>query len=135
MIIPTCIVIQYFALSFRKKKGELNIDFDERVACCVVMCSAGYPGAYEKGKIITGIEDAEALSGPEGDVKVYHAGTTVNHEGNLVTNGGRVLGVTALARDLRTARDLANEACSKIHFDGAFYRTDIGDRVLEKAVV
>ncbi len=59
--------------------------------------------------------------------------TTVNHEGNLVTHGGRVLGVTALASDLQSARDLANAACEKIHFDGAFYRKDIGHRILVKA--
>ncbi len=112
--------------------SEVDVDFDHRTACCVVMCSGGYPGPYEKGKIITGIEDAEALSGEAGDVIVFHAGTTVNHEGDLVTHGGRVLGVTAMADDLRAARDLANAACEKIHFEGAFYRHDIGDHVLSK---
>jgi phosphoribosylamine---glycine ligase len=112
---------------------DLEIEFDDRVACCVVMCSAGYPGAYEKGKVITGIEDAELLSGARGDVKVFHAGTKRNDAGELVTNGGRVLGVTALADDLLAARDLANEACGKIHFDGNFFRRDIGDRVLAHA--
>ena len=64
------------------------------------------------------------------DVIVFHAGTTHNEAGELVTTGGRVLGVTALAEDLRAARDLANAACDRIHFEGAFYRRDIGDRVL-----
>jgi len=96
------------------------------------MCSAGYPGPYEKGKIITGL-DAAAACGEPGEVIVFHAGTTVNHEGNLVTNGGRVLGVTALAEDLQTARDLANAACEEIHFEGAHYRRDIGDGVLMKS--
>ncbi len=90
------------------------------------MCSAGYPGDYQTGKVITGIEDAEAM----GDVTVFHAGTKMDRNGNLVTNGGRVLGVTALADDLQAARDLANAACEKIHFEGAFWRKDIGDRVL-----
>jgi phosphoribosylamine--glycine ligase len=106
---------------------EVEVDFDPRVACCIVMCSAGYPGKYEKGKIITGIEDAEAMSE---DVTVFHAGTARDASGNIVTNGGRVLGVTALGDDLQAARDLANAACEKIHFEGAFWRKDIGDRVL-----
>ncbi len=113
--------------------GEIDIDFDERVACCVVMCSEGYPDKYEKGREITGIDDAEAMSGDGGDVIVFHAGTTINHNGRLVTSGGRVLGVTAIADDLQQARDLANAACERIHFDGAFYRRDIGDRVLVRA--
>ena len=109
---------------------DAMIDFDPRAACCVVMCSDGYPGPYEKGKPITGIEGAEALSGDRGEVIVFHAGTTHNQAGELVTNGGRVLGVTALAEDLQAAHDLANAACEKIHFDGAYYRRDIGNRVL-----
>jgi phosphoribosylamine--glycine ligase len=63
-------------------------------------------------------------------VVVFHAGTALDGSGNVVTNGGRVLGVTALADDLHAARDLANAACEKIHFEGAFWRHDIGDRVL-----
>ncbi|HRP64160.1 MAG TPA: phosphoribosylamine--glycine ligase [Phycisphaerales bacterium] len=117
---------------------EVEIDFDDRVACCVVMCSGGYPGRYEVGKLITGIGDAESLTataaGEGGSVKVFHAGTTLNKAGELVTNGGRVLGVTALANDLHAASDLANAACERIHFEGAHYRKDIGDRVLGHAV-
>jgi phosphoribosylamine--glycine ligase len=112
--------------------ADVEIDFDDRVACCVVMCSAGYPGSYGKGKLITDIEDAEAMGEKSGDVIVFHAGTKRNDQGELVTNGGRVLGVTALAADLQAARDLANAACGRIHFDGAFFRHDIGDRVLVK---
>jgi phosphoribosylamine--glycine ligase len=112
---------------------RVEFGFDERVACCVVMCSAGYPGTYEKGKIITGIDDAEALSDDRGLIIVFHAGTTRNKKGELVTNGGRVLSVTALADDLAAARDLANAACEKIHFEGAAYRRDIGGRVLVRA--
>ncbi len=111
---------------------QVDFDFDPRVAVCVVMCSAGYPGQYEKGKAITGIEEAEALSGDTGEIVVFHAGTTTNQTGQLVTNGGRVLGVTALADDLHSARDLANAACERIHFEGAFWRRDIGDRVLAR---
>ena len=112
---------------------QISANFDSRTAVCVVMCSAGYPGDYEKGKPITGIEDAEAVGreSGQGEVVVFHAGTKIDSStGKLVTNGGRVLGVTALADDLQTARDLANAACEKIHFEGAFWRKDIGDRVL-----
>ena len=112
---------------------EVGLAFDPRTACCVVMCSAGYPGHYETGKVITGIEQAEALPGPGQQVIVFHAGTTRNEAGELVTSGGRVLGVTALAEDLRAARDLANAACGRIHFDGAFHRRDIGSRALSEA--
>ncbi|MHC5003036.1 MAG: phosphoribosylamine--glycine ligase [Planctomycetota bacterium] len=109
---------------------HVDVSFDDRTACCVVMCSEGYPGAYAAGKPITGIEAAEALGGDRGDVVVFHAGTTVDESGALCTSGGRVLGVTALGEDLRAARDLANAACARISFEGAFYRHDIGDRVL-----
>ncbi len=97
------------------------------------MCSAGYPGPYETGKVITGIDRAESLSGGGREVIVFHAGTTRNDRGELVTTGGRVLGVTALAEDLQAARDLANAACDEIHFDGAFHRRDIGNRLLVRA--
>jgi phosphoribosylamine--glycine ligase len=114
----------------RGSLDETEVAFDPRTACCVVMCSDGYPGSYEKGKPITGIADAEALGGDGRDVIVFHAGTRYDDDGRLITNGGRVLGVTALAEDLQAARDLANAACRKIHFDGAFFRRDIGNRVL-----
>lgn len=112
---------------------RIEIEFDPRTACCVVMCSEGYPGSYPKGLEITGIEDAEALGTDDQQVIVFHAGTTVNHEGQLVTHGGRVLSVTALAEDIPAARELANAACDKIHFEGAHFRRDIGDRVLAAA--
>lgn len=108
---------------------EVKIDFDARTACCVVLCSEGYPGSYPKGRAITGVDAAEAVAG-KGRITVFHAGTTRTPDGDLVTAGGRVLSVTALGADLREARDLANEACDRIRFDGAFHRRDIGDRVL-----
>ncbi|MFW6336215.1 MAG: phosphoribosylamine--glycine ligase [Phycisphaeraceae bacterium] len=109
--------------------GEVELDWDKRVACCVVMASGGYPGSYEKNKAITGIDDAEAEPG----VHVFHAGTTRTNDGTLVTAGGRVLGVTALGDDLAAARDKANAACEKIRFDGAYFRRDIGHRVMQGA--
>ena len=91
----------------------------------VVLTSAGYPGSYEKGKVITGIEDAEAMT----DVTVYHAGTRVE-DGKILTNGGRVLAVTALGGTFEAARDLAYAACEKIDFEGKTFRHDIGLRAL-----
>ena len=107
--------------------SEAEFDFDARTACTVVLCSEGYPGAYAKGRVVKGIAQAEKMD----DVVVFHSGTTRAEDGTVVTNGGRVLGVTALADDLRTARDRANAACDLIDFEGAFHRRDIGDRVLQ----
>jgi len=104
---------------------KVDIDWDRRVACCVVVCSGGYPGPYEKGLPITGLDEAAKLD----DVYVFHAGTK-KQGGEVVTAGGRVLNVVALGGDLAEARDRANEACDLIRFDGAFFRRDIGDRVL-----
>jgi len=105
---------------------EVDLSWDPRTCCCVVMASGGYPGAYEKGKLIEGIEAAEQQEG----VRVFHAGTARKKGAGLVTAGGRVLGVCALADDLKAAQQKANAACEKIAFDRAFYRKDIGDRVL-----
>jgi len=105
---------------------EMHFEWDERPAVCVVMASAGYPGDYEKGKPITGLEDAAKLK----DVMVFHAGTAMSG-GRVVTSGGRVLGVTALGRNTAEARERAYEAVGRIHFDGAQYRSDIGNRAIQ----
>lgn len=105
--------------------AEATIEWDDRPSVCVVMASGGYPGKYEKGKEITGIDEAEAL----GDVKVFHAGTALS-DGKVVTNGGRVLGVTALGETVEAAKTRAYEAVEKIHFEGAHYRTDIADKAI-----
>ncbi|MCH2160890.1 MAG: phosphoribosylamine--glycine ligase [Phycisphaerales bacterium] len=107
----------------------ISLETDPRTACCVVVCSGGYPGPIESGKTIEGIEEATAQAGPGEEVVVFHAGTT--HSGDtLLTSGGRVLGVTVLADDLGQAQALANRAAGKISFPGAFFRRDIGQRVL-----
>jgi phosphoribosylamine--glycine ligase len=103
---------------------EVDVRWKDGACVCVVMASAGYPGAYEKGKVITGIEEAE---GEEG-VIVFHAGTAMK-DGQLVTSGGRVLGVTAIGRDFDEAVERVYKAVSKIHFDGAHYRRDIRPKV------
>ena len=106
---------------------QIEFEWDARPAVCVVMAAGGYPGKYKKGAVITGIEQAEAL----GDVKVFHAGTAIK-DGKLVTSGGRVLGVTAMGDDLGAAIDRAYDAVSKISFEGAHYRKDIGARALRR---
>jgi len=94
-------------------------------AVCVVMASGGYPGSYPKGKVITGLAAANALP----NTKVFHAGTARAGDG-IVTNGGRVLGVTAWAADLRRARNAAYAAVEKIHFESAHFRRDIAAKAL-----
>lgn len=102
------------------------ISWDDDWAVSVVLASAGYPGSYETGKPITGIEDAEALEG----VTVYHAGTALDDDGRLVTSGGRVLEVTAVAPTFEAARERAYEGVGLIDFDGKFFRTDIGMKAI-----
>jgi phosphoribosylamine--glycine ligase len=109
---------------------ESGLEFDPRTACCVVLCSAGYPGSITKGHPITGIEAAEAEAGPGEAVIVFHSGTTVDSRDRVVSAGGRVISVTALAADLTSAQELANRAAAKIDFAGAFFRHDIGSRVM-----
>jgi len=108
--------------------ADVDLRWKDAAAVSVVIAAGGYPDAYEKGKPIRGIEDAEALPG----VTVYHAGTAVR-DGVVVSNGGRVLNVTALAPSLAGARDRAYEAVHRIAFDGAFHRTDIAVRALGAA--
>jgi len=105
---------------------QVDLSWDPRVCCCVVMASGGYPGDYEKGKPITGIDDAQS----DPDIAVFHAGTTLKRDGTLVTSGGRVLAVCALADTLKEAQTKANAACDKIKFEGAWFRRDIGSRVM-----
>ena len=95
-------------------------------AVCVVMASGGYPGAFEAGKLITGIEEADRMYG----VKIFHAGTS-RRDGNYYTSGGRVLGVTARGKDLPDAVERAYDAVMKVRFDGMHYRKDIAARGLK----
>lgn len=106
--------------------SEVDVEWSEEAAVVVVIASGGYPGAYEKGKLITGLEAASEVPG----VTVFHAGTAAGPEG-IYTAGGRVLGVTALGSDFREARERAYEACARIHFDDMYYRRDIGWRAME----
>jgi phosphoribosylamine---glycine ligase len=99
---------------------KIELKWKPEASVCVVMASGGYPGNYEKGKPIHGLDDAAKLPG----VKVFHAGTAKSGN-DIVTNGGRVLGVTALGKDLKTAQAAAYAAVKKIHFEGAHFRRDI----------
>ncbi|BAT72324.1 phosphoribosylamine--glycine ligase [Thermosulfidibacter takaii ABI70S6] len=106
---------------------KCDIRYTDEAAVCVVMASGGYPGKYEKGKVIHGLEEVEKME----KVKVFHAGTKrVN--GKIVTNGGRVLGVTALGKIIKEAIDRAYEAVSKIHWENVHYRKDIGAKALRR---
>ena len=109
-----------------QRLDEVELSWCDDWAVSVVLTSAGYPGSYEKGKVITGIEDAEALDG----VTVYHAGTR-EQDGQILTNGGRVIDVTALGATFEEARNLAYDACEKIDFEGKTLRHDIGLRALK----
>ncbi|QDT98174.1 phosphoribosylamine--glycine ligase [Gimesia aquarii] len=99
------------------------LEWDERPTVCVVMASEGYPGDYEKGKVIRGLDEAAQLS----DTKVFHAGTTMQ-EGQVVTDGGRVLGVTAIGETIGEAKLKAYQAVKCIRWDGAWCRKDISDK-------
>ncbi len=105
---------------------DTPIEWGDDWAVSVVLASAGYPGSYESGKCITGIDEASAQDG----VTVYHAGTKLDSDGNLLTAGGRVLDVTAVAPTFAEARERAYAACDLIDFDGKQFRTDIGARAL-----
>lgn len=103
------------------------VEWSDKAAVCVVMASGGYPASYKKGIPITGLKAANAMD----DVVVFHAGTRED-DGKILTNGGRVLGVTAVADDIPSAQQKAYDAVDKIHFDGAHYRQDIAWRALRR---
>jgi len=106
---------------------DITLRWDPRPAVCVVMASGGYPGDYQKGKKITGFQEAGQLK----DVIVFHAGTK-SQNGDIVTDGGRVLGVTALGQTIADAKVRAYEAVDKIKFEGAYCRRDIADKAIRK---
>jgi phosphoribosylamine--glycine ligase len=109
------------------KLDEITLQWDKRPAICVVMASGGYPGDYQKGKEITGIDKAGELK----DIVVFHAGTAIK-DGKLVTAGGRVLGITAAGDTVADAKTRAYEGVGRISFDGAHYRHDIADKAIRR---
>ncbi len=106
-----------------RRLSDAQLEWESGASVCVVIASGGYPGKYEKGKPISGLDEARKIP----SVQVFHAGTA-RKDGQVVTDGGRVLGVTARGADIASARKAAYEAASKISFDGAQYRRDIGAR-------
>jgi phosphoribosylamine--glycine ligase len=119
-------LIEALEASVEGRVSDGDFRWSQDASVCVVMSSGGYPGTFEAGKWISGLEEAGKVEG----VKVFHAGTT-RHDGRYFTSGGRVLGATARGQDLQTAVDRAYAAVEKIGFEGAHYRKDIGARALK----
>ena len=115
-----------------ERLDSVRLEWDPRPAVTVVIASEGYPGHYERDRVINNLEEAERMPG----VKVFHAGTTLRtdpalgRDGRIVTDGGRVLNVTALGTDLADAQARAYEAVRCIRFAGAWYRRDIADKAI-----
>lgn len=120
-------VLDAFLAVAEGRAGDVRPSWSDKVSVCVVLASGGYPGSYEKGKVILGIEEAEEMDG----VLVLQAGTSYNADDELITSGGRVLNVVALADSFEEARELAYEACDKINFEGKQMRFDIAKRAIE----
>ena len=106
---------------------QVTLEFEDNAAVCVVLASEGYPVSYQKGYPISGLERFEKAS----DAFCFHAGTAFDDQGRIVTNGGRVLGITALGKDLKAARARAYEAAGWVDFANKYMRTDIGKAIDE----
>jgi phosphoribosylamine-glycine ligase len=119
-------IVEIFLACIEGRLSSTKIEWKKQSACTVVLASGGYPGSYEKGKVINGIGDAEL----DVDIVVFHAGTS-GQDGEMVTNGGRVLGVSAVGETLEQALNKAYKAVSKISFEGMQYRRDIGKKALD----
>lgn len=120
-------IVEVFEACVDGRLSEIRLEFEDNAAVCVVLASDGYPEKYEKGYRIEGLEN---FKGREG-YYVFHAGTKLDEAGDVVTNGGRVLGVTAKGRDLKEARRNAYEAVKWIRFGNQYMRTDIGKAIDE----
>jgi len=119
-------IVDVFEATIEGRLQEIGpLKWDPRPALCVVMASEGYPGPYQRGQQIRGLDEAAAVP----DVKVFHAGTATSN-GSIVTNGGRVLGVTALGESIPTAKLQAYRAVKAIRWPGAWCRKDISDKAL-----
>ncbi len=115
-------LVEIFLAIIDSRLAEMNIEWHEEAAVCVVMASGGYPESSDKGRVITGLKEAE-----EAGAIVFHAGTKET-DGNIVTNGGRVLGISALGKDIAEAIDNAYKGVKQITFENMQYRTDIGKK-------
>ncbi len=119
-------LVEILQATVEGRLAEVDVQWRDQRCVCVVVASGGYPAKYEKGKVISGLDEADAQDG----VVVFHAGTA-RQDGQFVTDGGRVLGVTALGDSFRDARDRAYKAVELIDFDQMYYRTDIALRAVE----
>lgn len=106
---------------------QTSISFIDEASLCVILASGGYPGSYQTGKVIEGLDRVAQMDG----VTAFHAGTALR-DGRLVTDGGRVVAITALGSDIRAAAERAYQAVQAVAFDGMHYRTDIGHRAIER---
>ena len=120
-------IVDVFEACIAGTLDQIDLQFEDNAAVCVVLASAGYPEHYEKGKKITGLENFKDKDG----YYVFHAGSKFDAEGNILTNGGRVLGVTATGKDLKEARANAYKATEWIHFENKYMRHDIGHAIDE----
>ena len=118
-------IVPILEACIRGNLSQYEIEWDSRASVCVVMASKGYPGDYGKGKIIEGLKEVSQMN----DLFVFHAGTGFKDDW-VVTNGGRVLGVTGLGRDIPKAIERTYQAVEKISWEGVHYRTDIGKKAL-----
>ncbi|MBQ8329931.1 MAG: phosphoribosylamine--glycine ligase [Lachnospiraceae bacterium] len=118
-------IIEIMQACIDGKLDSVEPEFEDNAAVCVVIASGGYPGSYEKGKVITGLDNFDGKDG----YFCFHAGTSFNADGETVTSGGRVLGVTALGDTLIEARANAYKAADWVHFDGEYMRHDIGKAI------
>jgi len=112
--------------------GNVSLTWSPEMAMVVVMASQGYPGSYNKGTVIKNVDKAEQVSPA---VKIFHAGTALDEDGNLVAVGGRVLGVTAKGKDIEEARARAYGAVDTVEWPEGFFRRDIGWRALRQKQV
>lgn len=119
-------IVDMIEASIDGKLKDLKSEWDSRPCVCIVAASGGYPGDYEKGKRIEGLEDAQK----DKNVVVFHAGTQIK-DGNYISSGGRVLGITSLGSDIEDAIKRSYSAAGKITFDGIYYRKDIGRKALK----
>ena len=122
-----CDLVEVMEAVIDQRLAEVKLKIDPRPTVCVVMASGGYPGTYEKGREMTGLEAAAAIDG----VEVFHAGTALK-DGKIVNTGGRVLGITAIGEDLPTTIKLAYQGVELINWQDCQYRTDIGQKALNR---
>ena len=114
-----------FLATAEGRLSEINLEWKKDSSLVVIMATNGYPGEYQRGSVILGLEKVEEMI----DVNVFHSGTA-NWNGNIIANGGRVLGITATGKSLKEAQKIAYSGVKKIGWENGFYRTDIGNKGL-----